>query len=119
MNDSGSEIPRAKKGLTCPLHQKDMHYVCHKCPWWNLIRGRDPQTGELIDKWGCAIGFLPMLTIEGSKETRQAAAAIESFRNEMVKANELTHLILREENNMKSVDNKNKMKLINADKEEE
>jgi hypothetical protein len=34
------------------------------------------------------MAWLPILMIEGSQQTRQAGAAIESFRNEMVKSNE-------------------------------
>jgi hypothetical protein len=47
-----------------------------------------PGTGNITlnaeDRWGCAVGWLPMLLIEGAQQTRQAGAAIESFRNEMV-----------------------------------
>ncbi len=81
------QIPRAEKGYICPLHKKDTSLVCHKCTWWIQLRGKHPQTEEEIDKWGCAIGFLPMLLIEGAQQTRQAGAAIESFRNEMVESN--------------------------------
>ena len=41
----------------------------------------------------CAVTALPMLQIEVAKETRQGAAATESFRNEMVKANNENSLI--------------------------
>lgn len=82
------QIPRAEKGLKCPLWQKDVSTVCHTCPWWTQLRGKNPQSTEEIDKWGCAIGFLPLLLIEGAQQTRQAGAAIESFRNETVKNNQ-------------------------------
>ncbi len=81
-----AQIPHAEAGLVCPLHQKDMSEVCHKCPWWTLIRGKDPQSTKEIDNWGCAIGFLPLLLIEGAQLARGNGAAIESFRNEMVTA---------------------------------
>jgi hypothetical protein len=45
----------------------------------------NPNTGEEIDRWDCAISFLPILLIEAAKEARQGAAATESFRNEMVR----------------------------------
>jgi hypothetical protein len=51
------------------------------------VRGNNPQTGESVDEWGCSLTWLPTLLIEGSQQTRQAGAAIESFRNEMVKEN--------------------------------
>lgn len=79
-----AQIPHADAGFVCPLHKKDMSEVCHACPWWTLIRGKDPQSTKEIDNWGCAIGFLPLLLIEGAQVTRGNGAAIESFRNEMV-----------------------------------
>jgi hypothetical protein len=50
--------------------------------------GKNPNTGQDVNEFGCAISWLPMLLIEGSQQTRQAGSAIESFRNEMVRANE-------------------------------
>lgn len=79
--------PQADEGQICPLHQKDVSKVCHKCPWYTHVRGTNPQTGAEIDQWDCSISLLPMLLIENSQQTRQAGAATESFRNEMVKAN--------------------------------
>lgn len=88
-----SEV-RAAKGKVCPLHQKDMSTVCHKCPWWTQLRGKNPNTGLPIDEWACAISFLPILLCESAQESRQTAAAVETFRNDMVKANETTAQIL-------------------------
>ena len=61
-----------------------METVCHRCPWWTQVRGVNPNTGEEADRWDCAIALMPMLSIEVAKETRQAGAATESFRNEVV-----------------------------------
>ena len=58
--------------------------VLLRCPLYVKLIGKNPATGQPIEEWGCAIAWLPMLLIEGSKETRQTAAAIEHFRNEMV-----------------------------------
>ena len=79
------QIPRGDDKLVCPLHRKPMVEVCHRCPWWQQVRGRNPNTGEEIDRWECAVAILPLLLIETAKEVRQGAAATESFRNEMVK----------------------------------
>lgn len=71
---------------TCPIMKgKCIKYDCH---WFIQLQGANPNTGQPVDEWGCAVAWLPILLIEGAKETRQGAAAIESFRNEMVKANE-------------------------------
>lgn len=51
------------------------------------IRGANPNTGADFDEWGCAMAWLPILTIENSQQQRQTGAAVESFRNEMVEAN--------------------------------
>ena len=82
------QIPRGPENLVCPLHKKSMELVCHKCPWWSQIRGMNPNTGAEVDEWNCSLAFLPFLLIEGAKEARHGAAATESFRNEMVRANE-------------------------------
>lgn len=82
-----TEKPRAKPGMFCPLWRRDMSKVCHTCEWWVQVRGKNPQSEEIIDRWGCAIAWLPMLTIENSQMQRQTGGAVESFRNEMVKLN--------------------------------
>ena len=60
----------------------------HKCMWHVKLVGQDPQTGEDMDQWGCAMAWQPLLMIENSRQQRSTAVAVESFRNEMVKANE-------------------------------
>ena len=81
-----TQIPRAEAGLICPLHQRPVEEVCHACPWWIAVRGRNPNTGADVDQWGCAIGFLPMLLIENAAQARGAAAATENARNQIVGA---------------------------------
>lgn len=61
--------------------------VDEHCQLWVNLRGRDPQTGVEVDRWGCADAFMPSLLIENAQMSRQAGAAIESFRNEVVAAN--------------------------------
>lgn len=56
-----------------------------ECPKYVHIRGKDPQTGTELDKYGCSDSFLPMLLIENAQMSRQTGAAVESFRNEVVK----------------------------------
>jgi uncharacterized protein with FMN-binding domain len=48
----------------------------------------NPNTGEEVDEWSCAITWLPMMLIENSQQQRSTGAAVESFRNEMVNANQ-------------------------------
>jgi len=67
----------------CPLLKKPC--IEHRCSWYTQLIGADPQTGEQLNKWGCAVGFIPILLVENAKEVRQTAAAVESARNEAVK----------------------------------
>ncbi len=53
----------------------------HDCMQWIQIMGNNPNTGQEINDFGCAMSWLPILLIEGSQQTRQAGAAIESLRN--------------------------------------
>ncbi len=76
---------KMKPGKFCPLIKKDC--VGLKCSWYIEVRGMNPNTGEQVDEWGCAISWIPMLQIETSQQARQAGAAVESFRNEVVRSN--------------------------------
>jgi hypothetical protein len=79
------KIPHADEGPICPLHKKDTSTVCHKCPWWTRVIGKNPQSEEMIDDWRCSIALLPMLLIENAQQTRQAGAAVETMRNGLVR----------------------------------
>jgi len=77
----------------CPLNNFE---PCKQleCAWFLKIRGTNPNTGEDVDDWGCSIAWMPVLLIENAQMSRQTGAAVESFRNEMVKANESSQQIL-------------------------
>lgn len=64
------------------------------CAWFLKIQGANPNTGEQVDEWGCSMAWLPVLMIENSQQQRQTGAAVESFRNEMVKANQNSQQVL-------------------------
>lgn len=73
----------AKSNATfCPLIKKDC--VEHKCVWYMQVAGHNPNTGEHINDFGCAIAWLPVLMIENSQQQRHTGAAVESLRNEVV-----------------------------------
>jgi len=77
----------------CPL---DGFKPCRQleCAWFLKIVGKNPNTGSEIEDWGCAMSWMPILTIENSQMQRQTGAAVESFRNEMVKSNEMGQQVL-------------------------
>jgi hypothetical protein len=66
----------------------------HKCWWFVRVRGVDKNTGDEVDDVRCALNWLPMLLIENSSMQRSTTVAVESFRNEMVQANEVQQQIL-------------------------
>lgn len=78
------QTPHAEEGQICPLHKADVSTVCHKCPWWTRIVGKNPQSEEMLDQWACAIALLPILLVENAQQARATGAAVESFRNGMV-----------------------------------
>ncbi len=70
---------------TCPLLNKKC--LKHKCIWYNMLQGKNPQTGLDVQEWGCSIAWIPLLLVENSRQTMKVQAATESFRNEMVDSN--------------------------------
>ena len=66
-----------------------------ECAWFVQMRGTDPNSGKDVDEYSCAIAWLPMLLIENAAQSRSTGAAVESFRNEMVKANDSSQNLLK------------------------
>ena len=60
----------------------------HDCQKYMMVQGKDPNNGQDVNRWDCSDNFVPMLLIENSQQQRSTGAAVESFRNEMVKAND-------------------------------
>jgi hypothetical protein len=81
-----------KPGNFCPLIKDECKGL--QCNWFTQVRGTNPNTGKEVDEWGCAVTWLPVLLIENSQQQRHTGAAVESFRNEMVKANETSQQVL-------------------------
>lgn len=76
----------------CPLLKKKC--IGLDCSWYIKIAGFNPNTGQQIEEWGCSVAWLPVLMIENSQQQRQTGAAVESFRNEMVRQNNDTAKLL-------------------------
>lgn len=77
----------------CPLNSFE---PCKEleCAWFMKIAGTNPNNGKEVEEWGCSMAWLPIMMIENSQQQRQTAAAVESFRNEMIKANEVSQRVL-------------------------
>jgi hypothetical protein len=99
-----------KNGTFCPLIKKDC--VGLTCAWYTRVQGIDTNTGNQVDNYECAISWLPMLLIENSGQQRSTGAAVESFRNEMVKSNEQSQQLLLATAGI--IQNENQPKLIRS-----
>lgn len=91
---SKRQIPRGPDDLQCPLHKQAMDQVCHTCPWWQQVRGKHPQSLEEIDRWDCAIAFLPLLLIENSQRQMQTAASVDKVATEMQKTDQQSSAVI-------------------------
>lgn len=82
----------------CPINKFE---PCRQldCAWFINVRGTNPNTGEDLDNWGCSVAWLPVLLVENASQSRQTGAAVESFRNEMVRANQASLELLTGEVN--------------------
>jgi hypothetical protein len=79
-------MTKIKPGDFCPLIKKDC--IGLKCAWYTQVRGINPNTGQEIDEWNCAVTWMPIMAVEIAQKENQTGAALESFRNEVVKGNE-------------------------------
>jgi hypothetical protein len=71
----------------CPLIGKKC--IESKCKFWVHLYGKDPQKDALIDKFDCAVAFLPILLVENSQMIRQAAASTDKVANQVGVGNEI------------------------------
>ena len=101
-----------KNGTFCPLIKKDC--VGLTCAWYTRVQGYDMNSGSQVDSYECAIAWLPMLLIENSGQQRQTGAAVESFRNEMVKSNEQSQQLLLATAGIVQTQNEDQPKLIRS-----
>jgi hypothetical protein len=81
-----------KRKNLCPMLKSEC--IGLDCAWFVKVEGYDINTGKRVDEWNCTVALIPMLLIENSGQQRSTGAAVESFRNEMVKANEASHRVL-------------------------
>jgi hypothetical protein len=81
-----------KSGNFCPLIKEDCKGI--QCSWFTQVRGTNPNTGQEVDEWGCAVTWMPVLLIENAQQSRQTGAAVESFRNEVVLASQQRQSLL-------------------------
>lgn len=74
-----------------------------RCRWYINVKGKEPQSEELIDQWDCTMIWLPKLLIENAQTNRGQTAAIESFRNEMVEGQNTFNGLINEALRIKQI----------------
>jgi hypothetical protein len=74
-----------------------------------MLQGNNPQTGQQVQEWGCSIAWIPLLLVENSKHIMNTQAATESFRNDMVKSQNVITKVLS-----KNPSAKKKMKEVSS-----
>jgi hypothetical protein len=75
------QVPHGPDNRDCPWWKKPMSKVCHKCPLWSAVDGKDPQSEAIIKRWNCGLAWQNTLQVENSQMVYQLGAAIESLRN--------------------------------------
>lgn len=73
----------AAKPNTCPLLRGPC--IEAKCKFWTHLLGKNPQGEGVIDKFDCAISFLPVLLVENAQMIRQTAASTDKVATEVRK----------------------------------
>lgn len=68
----------------CPLIKKKC--IEAKCRFWTHLLGKNPHGDGVIDKFGCAIEFLPILLVENAQMIRQTAASTDKVANQVQKS---------------------------------
>jgi len=75
----------------CPLGAKcetvgrrEGEPVIIRCPWYVKLKGKDPNSGDEVDEFACAIAWTPVLQINIANEARKNVAATEDLRNRVV-----------------------------------
>ena len=80
------QVPHGPADRKCPLWRKKMSLVCHTCPLWVHIRGKDPQSNVELDRCDCSLAWNVVVGVETGQRVNQLAAAVESMRNEVAAA---------------------------------
>lgn len=60
--------------------------TAERCQLWTNVAGIHPQTGAVVDRWGCADAFVPLLLAEIAQKANQTSAEVHELRNDIVKS---------------------------------
>ena len=75
--------------IVCPLGSECEKAVdantIERCAWYVKLGGKNPQTGEVVDEWKCAMAWQPLLMVESTGVSAGVASSVQSLRNETIK----------------------------------
>ncbi len=74
--------------MICPFLSAFRKQDCieSKCKMWTHLIGKNPQNEAQIDKFGCAVEFLPILLVENAQMIRQTVASTDKVANQVQKS---------------------------------
>jgi hypothetical protein len=55
----------------------------HGCQKWTQVLGKNPQSHEELNRYGCADSFLPLIMIENTQVLRMTTVEVNKLRNEV------------------------------------
>lgn len=71
----------------CPFIGKKC--VESKCRFWTHLLGKNPQGEGTVDKFGCAIEFLPILLVENAQMVRMGIASTDKVATQVSNGNRI------------------------------
>jgi hypothetical protein len=83
--------------VTCPFGHKCIEVKdnkIHRCMLLMEIRGQNPNTGEESTENKCAFVWQVMMQMDTTRKVDGVQQATESFRNEMVKNNQQSQVLM-------------------------
>lgn len=89
------------KKQICPLMRKPC--IQSECKFWTHLLGKDPQTGAPVDRFDCAVAYLPILLVEASRNIVGVQAAAESMRNEVVQRQDVLNTMVATANRPREI----------------
>lgn len=78
--------------LTCPLGsvcEEIKDNKLHRCRWYTNVKGKHPQSEEILDQWDCSLAWLPWLLVENAQTNRGQTQALEMLRDETIKRQDI------------------------------
>lgn len=90
-------MPAFDPDAPCPHNRmKKCSKVRHDargCAKWLSMDFTKHGSGETVTEWGCTDFWGPVMSMQAAQESRGAAQATESFRNQMVRMNQEAKLV--------------------------